>query len=226
VAGVVAEFIIAGIHPLYDSFLEQWGSAIAGAIVAIGIVGEIAFGVWDSRIQTELRNRSNERAAQLEKDAAGARERVAEIEQVAAWRHISPEQRDQISAALHNNTVLDIDLLIEYQYSDAEAWSYSAQLATIFGKSGVAAIRHGANMHFGQIVFGVRMAGGPEVKVAEITAGFAKAGIAVHTFEMDLSTHLPRNEKPPNLYVFVGPKPPPKLAAWDSSATTNSKVRE
>jgi hypothetical protein len=88
---VIAEFIIAGVHPPYDSFLEQWGTATANAVIALGIVGEVIFGRIDARYQTELRKRSNDklsdatsRAAMLEKEAADARGRVADIERLTA----------------------------------------------------------------------------------------------------------------------------------------------
>lgn len=201
---------------------------IADALIGIGLLVEaicIVRAIFTTRREKqesdEKVSAANERAANAQKEAAEARERVIEIEQVAAWRHTSPEQRDQIAAALHGS-MFETDLLIEYQYSDAEAWSYSTQIATIFGKSGVASIRHVANAHLGQIVFGIHMAGASGLNIADIVATFAKAGIPVHTFEMDLSTHLPRNEKPPSLYVFVGPRPPPELAAWNMSPITNS----
>src|SRR5580658_4661308 len=42
--GVAAAVAIAAIHPQYDSFLEQWGSAVADSFVAIGVAVEIRFG--------------------------------------------------------------------------------------------------------------------------------------------------------------------------------------
>jgi hypothetical protein len=50
---------------------------------AIGIVGEVLFGMRNNRIQTELRKRSNERAGKLEKEAADTR---LEIEQERSAR--------------------------------------------------------------------------------------------------------------------------------------------
>lgn len=78
IAGVVAEFVIAGVHPPYDSFLEQWGSAVADALVAIGVAGEVAFGMWDGHIQTEIRRRSNDRLKEALTRAAAAEEALIE----------------------------------------------------------------------------------------------------------------------------------------------------
>ena len=80
VFGVAAELVIAGFHPAYDSFLEQWGSAAANALIALGIVGEVLFSRKDARIQTELRDRSNRRLAVAINDAAEANTRAAEAE--------------------------------------------------------------------------------------------------------------------------------------------------
>ena len=91
VVAVAMEFVIAFVHPTYDSFLEHWGSTFADAGIALGIVGEVQFGRKDSRIQTELRKRSNDRLAQVELDngfleqsAAQANERASAADQKAA----------------------------------------------------------------------------------------------------------------------------------------------
>jgi hypothetical protein len=98
VVAVIAELVIAWIEPPYTTFLTD--SAI-----------EVLFGMWDGRIQTELRRRSDdrvaeakmaaaqahERAAVLEKEAADARERTAAIEKLTSWRKILPEQHSIIS---------------------------------------------------------------------------------------------------------------------------------
>jgi hypothetical protein len=64
VAGVIAEVAIAAIHPPYDSFLEQWGSALANSLIAIGVAIEIKFGQMAGLRQDELRRRSDEKAVE------------------------------------------------------------------------------------------------------------------------------------------------------------------
>jgi len=80
VVAVIAEFAIAAIHPPYDSFLEQWGSAVADTVIALGIVGEVLFSRTDARIQTELRKRSNAKLADAIKVAGNANERAAKAD--------------------------------------------------------------------------------------------------------------------------------------------------
>jgi hypothetical protein len=222
VVSIMAEFLIAWIKPPFNIFLET--SAFTDAGVALGIVGEVVFGMWNNRIQTELRNRSNKRgeeaitrAAILEKEAANARERVALIEQLTSWRHISPEETEQIAEGL-SVLLYEIDLLIEYQNLDAESWSYSVELANVFGKAGIAKIRHRANFHVGFITFGVLVRGASGENAVRIVREFTKVGIPMHATDKDmadLSMRVPRNEVVPNLYVFVGSKPPALLGGWD-----------
>jgi hypothetical protein len=63
IVGVAAEVGIAAYHPPYDSWIEQWGSAIANSLVAIGVALEIMFSRMAGLRQDELRRRSNEQAA-------------------------------------------------------------------------------------------------------------------------------------------------------------------
>jgi hypothetical protein len=57
------------------------------APMAIGIVGEVLFGMWNNRIQTELRRRSNERS-----EEASNRLRIAEEKAAARITRIEPEK--------------------------------------------------------------------------------------------------------------------------------------
>ena len=80
----------------FDQGSVGWIAPAILSWLALGIVGEVLFGMWDGRIQTELKRRSDdrvsevrraaaqahERAAALEKEAAEARERTAEIEKL------------------------------------------------------------------------------------------------------------------------------------------------
>jgi hypothetical protein len=101
VAAVVAELIIAWIEPPYKVFLTE--SAITDAAIALGIVGEVLFGMWDGRIQTELRNRSNKRvadatvrAAEATKIAEQAQLERLKLEERLAPRRLTKEQYDKL----------------------------------------------------------------------------------------------------------------------------------
>jgi hypothetical protein len=84
VLSVVAELVLASIHPSYDSPWNRWGSAIADTLIALGIVGEVLFGTMDGRYQTELRRRSNNKLAEAVKVAGDANERASIADQKAA----------------------------------------------------------------------------------------------------------------------------------------------
>ena len=143
VASVVFEFIIAWIHPEYDSFLEQWGAVFADAAIALGIVGEVIFSRKDSKIQTELRKRSNDKlgaaeraaadanavAATAQKEAAAARERAAEVERFHAWRRLSPEQVDQIVRAIRRKLPAQVKIESE---KEPEAIRFARTLENVF----------------------------------------------------------------------------------------------
>jgi hypothetical protein len=80
VVAVLAEFLIAFIHPPYDSALNEAGTVFADAAIAFGIVGEVIFGRLDARIQTELRGRSDNRLANAAMAAGEAHARALEAE--------------------------------------------------------------------------------------------------------------------------------------------------
>jgi hypothetical protein len=92
VLAVLAEIVIACVHPPYDSALNEWGTTLADAAIALGIVGEVIFGRLDARIQTELRRRSNELLASATKTAAQANERAAEARKQAAEAQLAFEK--------------------------------------------------------------------------------------------------------------------------------------
>ncbi len=78
IAGVIGEVAIAAIHPPYDSFLEQWGSSLANALVAIGVGAELIFARMASLRQNESKRRSDARAAEAERRAAEANQKAQE----------------------------------------------------------------------------------------------------------------------------------------------------
>jgi hypothetical protein len=79
VVGVIAELAIAIYHPLYDSFLEQWGSSLANGLVALGVAFEIKFGQMSGLRQTELRRRSDKELAEAKAALAKVLTSRAEI---------------------------------------------------------------------------------------------------------------------------------------------------
>lgn len=139
VTAVIVEFLIAGFHPPYDSFLEQWGSASANAFVALGIVGEVVFSGKDARIQTELRSRSNKQLAGAVEAASEANERAAktdlaraELEKQLAPRMLNEEQWDLIQSLRGKFETINIAF-----ETDAESWWFATELQKAFMFAGI-----------------------------------------------------------------------------------------
>jgi hypothetical protein len=202
------------------------------AFIALGIVGEVLFSRKDSRIQTELRNRSNKRveeaimrAATLEKDAAAARERVAEMERLFGWRHVPSEEGFSQLVRAVQPIAASLDVLIEYERGDAEATSFAMEIVVVFTSAGVTKIRHVPNQYFNN-PFGLALTASSESDRQILQAAFAAAGLSPLKMQKDLSTHLPRNEPAPNVYVFVAPKPPPRFAVNEVVMTQSNAARE
>jgi hypothetical protein len=77
--GIALEVALAILHPPYDAAPNIWGSPIADAFVALGVLGEVVASARVTICQGELSKRSNDRlqaaeqrAADASKEAAGA----------------------------------------------------------------------------------------------------------------------------------------------------------
>jgi hypothetical protein len=222
VFGLIVEVALTAVFAKGQSIVEEWGPVGADALVALGVAGEVLFAAR-ARSKTEaLKNLSDqkvveakmtaaqahERAAVLEKEAADARERTAAIEKLTAWRRITPQQYSQIVDALREQAPL-IDLMVEYERGDSEAFSYAREIAWLFESAGVTKFRADANSYLTPGTFGLRIAGSPPVNLDLITEILSTAGLTGFIDQIDLSQHLPRNLIAPNLYFFVAPRPPP-----------------
>jgi hypothetical protein len=143
--GLVMEVALTAAFAKGQSFIEEWGPVAADVLIALGVACEVGFAakarsktealkllsdekVAEARITAAL---ANERAAVSEKEAAEARERTAAIEKLTAWRRITPKQHMQIVDTLREHAPL-IDLLIEYERGDTEAYSYAREIAWLF----------------------------------------------------------------------------------------------
>jgi hypothetical protein len=132
VVALVAEFAIAAIHPPYDSFLEQWGTAIADTVIALGIVGEVLFSRKDARIQTELRNRSNAKLADAIRRAAKAEFDLAILRLQTAPRQIDPAKFLAPLAKAKKPAKVEL----RYQKDWPEPWSFAEELFTYLNIAG------------------------------------------------------------------------------------------
>ena len=101
-----------------------------------------------------------------------------------------------------------IDVLVQHENNDPEAYSYSRDIALALINAGVESVRFGANSFLGQSVFGL-VTDLPPDGDASLLDIFAANGMPMTLIGRAVSTILPKNERAPNWYIFVGPKPPP-----------------
>ena len=86
VSGLLGEFVIACVHPPYDSFWDRWGGVVCDALIALGVVGEIYFSSLSHKYSGELTRRSNRR--------------LADVIEATQWRVPTSAQRNAIAEAL------------------------------------------------------------------------------------------------------------------------------
>jgi hypothetical protein len=208
-AGLVVEWAFAFIlkKPLWETI----SAAVSDSLIVAGVWGEIHFGKKARVAGDAAVADADARVAEALQKAAEAHERAAAVEKLTAWRHISPEQTEQLTTALRGMG-LPIRLMIEYQQGDPEAFSYSWEVAKIFADAGGAGVRHNTNFFLGPAFFGLYLATAPEVPAMPILTAFENAGVQVSAFNIDISRkHIPEGQERPTVYVFVASKPPPMI---------------
>jgi hypothetical protein len=72
------------------------------------------------------------------------------------------------------------------------------------------------------MVFGLFLTHSPEVDGHLIAFPFANAGVHIQISNLDLSAIRPRNETPPNLYIFVAPKLSVPVIIHETKIPTNT----
>lgn len=185
------------------------------------------------QIQTELRKRSNkrveeatERAAKLEKEAADARERTAKLEKITEWRRLSAENASiLLSNFAELNRSVALDITVEYQNGDPEAFFFSNRLLETFAIAGITKLRTTANMMMGG-AFGVLVTVCPEIGFPAVQQAFDEAQISAIVRNGDLSLHFSRDVPAPNIFIFVASKPPPHIMIMDNTQTASPQTRE
>lgn len=207
---------IASVLILNKDKLEGALTIASTALILIGVWGELVFEKRAREAGDGMIAEANERAARLEKEAAEARGRVADIERLTSWRHISDEQEEQVATAIRHMAP-EIDLMIGYEGPDPEAWSYSREVQNIFVNAGVTKLRR-VSVSSGSVQFGLSLSAAPGINAGFIAGEFKKAKMPMQLVE-----------RPPlfwregvNLYVFVGHKPPPDLEEWVALAADRS----
>jgi len=170
--GVAIEATLAliGKEPLYWTISEF----IAGAMVAIGVLGEIHFG-GNARAEANAReaeaNRmaaeARERAALAERQAAEANLETERIKLLVSWRTISQEELLILKNALSRWSGSGVAVL--HLMQDPEPLEYSAKIAAAFRLCGWKT--HEASFPLvGYMRFGIRIE-----RVARMNEGLADA---------------------------------------------------
>lgn len=121
VVAIAAEVLIAAFNLPYGSFFERWGNVLAGALIALGVAGEIMFARMGHSRQSELSRRSNDKLADANRKLASL-----------APRSLSKEQFDEIQTL--RGKIAELNLVVE---ADVECTTFSVQLAVAFSHAGI-----------------------------------------------------------------------------------------
>jgi hypothetical protein len=225
VVGVFATVVIAVFHPLYDSFLEQWGSAIADVLVGIGVAIEIKFGQMAGLRQNELKSRSDKKVSEANERASNAQLETERLKVQFAGRRLSKEQRSAI-AALIRDPAASCDVLIHFQSSDPEAFAYGSDIVEAFNEAGVAKIEFGADSLIFGALFGVWVSAEDKSVAILVAQALKLFDASVGVRDIDRSTFRPADKGGPDLYIFVGPKSTgePTIVTVNAPATREPNI--
>jgi hypothetical protein len=131
ILGVILEIYIAYENPPYGLGLQRWGSLIADIMIATGVGGEVLFGAIDSRCQSELRIRSNQKLGEALLQAGKAHERAAanELEADQLRKELAPRELSQ----QQYETLLTLRDKVEAvgirPFPDSESVNFARQIA-------------------------------------------------------------------------------------------------
>ena len=109
-------------------------------------------------------------------------------------------------------------MLIEYEQNDPEVFSYAEDILKIFRAAGVTKVSAMPLTHMVPMP-GLFVQISPSLKDFGIEAIFAAANFPVAVFVKDISSErLPKGPPPPNIFIWVGGKPP---VSFDSTGGDN-----
>lgn len=226
VVGVIAEVVIAVIHPPYDSFWEQWGSSLANSLVAIGVALEIKFGQMAGIRQNEIKRRSDEKVAEANARAAEAELRTETLRGELAWRRISAQEAEKISEVLSRSDLPKFGLRIFHVANDPEATTFSQDIAEVFRRNGwpVLFVATTETIPPGMMI---PLYAPPDWDACGITrAAFQNAGIKFMGGYPERSGGMSMASGDeitgPAAAVYVGSRIPPNLNAPAATAATNT----
>ena len=227
----IAEFLLPGDHA------QRTLATIGNVLVGIGLIHEF-LATRITIIDTREENRESDlKVAEANKAAAEAHQKANEAHARATRAELESEKLKAQFAGrriglkqilLLSNAIRDVpstlDLLIEFQASDPEAFVYANDFIDLFRGAGVERIRFTGNSHLSGMVFGLWLSASDKAVATSIVDAFTAAGMPLSVGEIDLSKHLPRNEVAPNLYIFVGPKLPAAIHTTSVSVVNTEET--
>jgi hypothetical protein len=224
VVGVIAEVVIAVMHPPYDSFWEQWGSSVANSLVAIGVALEIKLGQMAGLRQNELKRRSDAKVAEANIRAAEAELRTEQLRSELAWRRISTQEAEKISEILGHADLPKFGLRIFHVANDPEALTLSQDIAEVFRRNGwpVLFVATTQTIPPGTMI---PLYSAPDLDACEITrAAFQNAGIQFMGGHPEDSSGMMAASgddiSGPAAAIYIGSRVPPKLNPPAATETT------
>jgi hypothetical protein len=208
--GVAAAVAIAGIHPKYDSFLEQWGSAIADGLVAAGVAIEIKFGQMAGLRQHELKRRSdiivgnaNIRAAEALQKAEEEHHARVKLEAQLSPRTLTKEQYETLLSL--SGKVEQVNITSSPVF---EAVMFAAQIGQALFNAGITVKI--CNPRFGMVWLELCVVIPkpiPDFDADPLYAAFKMAGLSVGCGDR---SKVPMIDLPSDIpVIMVGEKAPP-----------------
>jgi hypothetical protein len=134
VLGVIGELVLAIVHPEYDSFWGIWGSAMADALIALGVAGEILFARMAFTRQSELQRRSAADLAKAVREAGQLRLDLEKERRLHAGRVVSAEVIENLKAL---KGVVPWITLIEGTSPESSWFSHDLMMAFIEAGIGI-----------------------------------------------------------------------------------------
>jgi hypothetical protein len=230
IVGIIAEFAIAMIEPPYGLFLKL--SAVPDAGVAIGIVGEVLFGILNNRLQTELRARSNAKLSEAIERAAKTDLARVELEKQLSARTLTQESFDILQKLKGK-----IPAVIVASDADSEPAWFANIIAIALQKAGidVGIVTRGAHAHStANFVCDRRAFSNPDGEPTNgepLVSIFKEAGIPLDGISAVRPMDLPEdNPDVPMIVIggrFIIPPNPPYLGPNNSAppATMLERIR-
>ena len=226
VIGLVIEVALALMFPGRASFIEHWGHVAAGALVALGVYGEIRFAGRVSEAQETLRRLANARVASANARASIAEATAARLRAQLAWRRIDSERKAEMLKATAPGSTFR--LKIEYSNGDPESNVYAHDIGSVFETQGWT-VGYDTGGYDGTPIFGVRapMCDPPLDAASKMVQAALRAAGIDYTEEPVPEPHFSHSSDSepmwPYVRIYVGPKAmPPSVSRDPQLASTDS----